>query len=257
VQQIADSASLGRRSEEKNMTPRKLANCLATLLVCGSVVLLGLPTRAHAGTCGTALFSAYDMSGFSCTIDDKTFANFSLVSNATGTALAIPATGITVVPVISGNEEGFQFDAAWTAGSNSTSDSTIGFSVANSSGAATIEDASLVQSSGGFTGTGSATVSEGLSLTQPPCSKPFTNLFTVDTSGTTVLGDQTMFTPTGLVTACKDLTVAGGTSGTASLSVIEDTFSQVVPEPSTLILFGIGLVGFCFWMRRKPEIDMS
>jgi hypothetical protein len=46
------------------------------------------------------------------------------------------------------------------------------------------------------------------------------------------------------VEVSKDISVTGGTTGSARLSVVQDTFSEV-PEPGTLVLFG---AGFWAWL---------
>jgi len=51
----------------------------------------------------------------------------------------------------------------------------------------------------------------------------------------------------------KDVTVAGGgaANGFAGISIIQQTYSQV-PEPSTLLLVGLGLLGVVA-VKRKPK----
>jgi hypothetical protein len=117
--------------------------------------------------------------------------------------------------------------------------------VSVTSGAAIIKDASLVQSASGFTGTGDATITETLG--------GITSITTVNTQGTTILSANTNFTPTGSIGVVKDIGVSGGTNGTASISAIQDTFSQVVPLPATFVLFGTGLAGLGLVRRRRKN----
>jgi hypothetical protein len=172
-----------------------------------------------------------------CTIGDKLFNDFSFTASQGGGAVAPGAAGITVTPVL-GTEIGLQFNSLWAAGSGAFVDTTIDFDVAViGGGAMLIDDASTVQSSGGFTGTGAATVSEGL-CGPTPCSITTMNTFTINTAGTTKLSDHIVFTSRGSVHAVKDIGVSGGVSGSGTLSQVVDTFSQVVPEPTSILLLG-------------------
>src|ERR1051326_3647234 len=198
-----------------------------------------LQTAAWGAACVTGTIATYEALGSAgCNIGDKTFSDFTFVSSASGGATAPTAAGVTVTPVTIGGEIGLQFNALWTAGSNQTADTTIGFDVAVTGGGAfLIDDASTVQSSSGFTGTGSASVTEGI-CGPVPCS-PTTSTTTINTAGTTQLSDHIVFSPTGSVHAVKDIGVSGGTAGTASISQVIDTFSQTaVPEPASILLLG-------------------
>jgi len=75
---------------------------------------------------------------------------------------------------------------------------------------------------------------------------------TLNTSSATTSFDHGVYTPTGLVSASKDLNVRGNNGGTASISGVTDLFSQTaVPEPASMLLMGSGLTILGGWFRRK------
>lgn len=202
--------------------------------------------------------SAFLASGYSCQVGDKIFSNFSYVSSAFGGALAVPAAGVTVDtlgPVGSGasvlsNDIGLQFNAGWNALAGQTSDSDIGFTVTVLGGAISIEDFGLAQVSGVLPNGSASVVENGCG--PAPCTPSELAVMTFDYGGSnTQRVSDTMFAPLGSVTVSKDISVTGGTTGSAHLSLVSDTFSQV-PEPFSMGLIGGGfaLLGVARLRRR-------
>jgi hypothetical protein len=193
------------------------------------------------------------VSAGSCTIGDKTFSGFVYTPNAGGGAVAIGATSITVDTIgpastgatITGPDIGLQFSAAWSVGAGQNLDSLIQFTLSVTGGAAIIKDAGLVQLGTGASGTGIAQVAENLGNGS--------NLLTFVNApaGTSKTVDTVNFSPTGSFSVVKDISVNGGTNGTAAISLVNDTFSQIVPLPATFALFGTGLVGLGLLRRRR------
>src|ERR1017187_8740710 len=225
-----------------------------SLLLC---VLLGTSAIAMASiACPVSTYDNYLASGFSCTIDDKTFSNWSYASSASGGAALIPPSGVAVVPVTTLHNPGFLFSSGFGVISNQIQDEFFDFTVRVNPGGNAIDDITLLQLGSGFTGTGSASIAEtvclGDTFADGCLHGTVASLLTVDNSTLVKLSDHITFAPVRVIDVVKDLELFGGPSGSAFVSGVENQFSEVVtPEPSTLILLGTGALGLAGILRRK------
>ena len=224
-----------------------------SLLLC---VLLGTSAIAMASVaCPVSTYDNY-LGGFSCTIDDKTFSNFSYASSASGGAALIPPSGVAVVPITTPHNPGFLFTSGFGVISNQTQDEFFGFTVRVNSGGNAIDDITLLQLGSGFTGTGSASIAEtvclGDTFADGCLHGTIASLLTVDNSTLVKLSDHITFAPVRVIDVVKDLELFGGPSGSAFVSGVENQFSEV-PEPSTLLMLGTGIVGLTGILRRKQN----
>lgn len=193
-------------------------------------LLLALPSRSWAGIiCPTDMLATYTTPGFSCTILDKTFSAFSYAGTASGTAVAIAASAVAVVPIELGGEIGFEFDAGWSVGPGNSQDSAIGYTV-TAADPYSIVDAVLSMSGASFTNDGVAAVAENLSDTLT--GTLVANLSVATDSSGTVLSQSATFAAVSSLKILQDISVLGGSTGTAAVSAVTNLFSQATPTPT-------------------------
>jgi hypothetical protein len=140
-------------SEEAVMNKRRALVGVAAALITKS--FLGAPDIAAAATCGTTTLNNWLVTGFSCTVGDKTFSNFSY--NPDG--LNVPAMNVGVGPDTLTGLPGLVFNADWTNTSTANEDAFIQFTV--TAPAAIINDFHLALD--GLSGP----VTDGATLTLP------------------------------------------------------------------------------------------
>jgi len=211
-----------------------------TLLLISFVFGLGSSAWAiPISPCASGTLADYDVSGFSCTIGDLTFSDFSYIPSASGGALAPDASGVSVTPITTG-EIGLEFNAAWLVIDGQTIDAPITYDVTSTS--ADISDLTL-EMVGTATAPGAASVAETAS-----------NGENLGVTPSDFMQTKT-FSPVDALTLRKDIGVSGGAlgdGGSAHISYVYNLFSETstVPEPSMLLLCG-GLLAFLPIARRK------
>ncbi|MFZ0311544.1 MAG: PEP-CTERM sorting domain-containing protein [Candidatus Korobacteraceae bacterium] len=226
---------------------------IAAVLV---VVLVGA-LAGYAQTCTQTTLNNYLGNNFQCSIQDQTYSSWNYTSESTPSGFAPPASGVTVTPIDTPQNPGFQFTAGWYASTSSgvlSMDSTFEWTAMSQS---PITDLSLSIAGVGFSGTGSINLDETacLGAVLPACSGgTIVQLSVFDNSTGSQLFDEVNFAGVNEVSVEKDLLITAGTNGSAEVSVITDQFSEgssTVPEPGTLGMMGAGIVAIAGFARRK------
>ena len=195
-----------------------------------------------------------------CMVGDKLFYNFNYSGTSSGATAPTSAQVNVVGDGSNPNEPGLIFSSSgWTVNGTATAanplyiDSNINFTVAVIGLLPLITDASL-DFAGQFavTGQGVSDIGETVTLGGGPS----TIGLGVD-SNAGPFTDVKTFAPVSFVRVSKDLIVtvprslAGPTTGSASITQFREGFSEIAPEPVSLIMFGSGLVGIAILGRRR------
>jgi hypothetical protein len=209
-------------------------------------IFVATAVSASATTCASAPLSTYDASGFTCTLGDLTLSNFIYTPVSFGGAVVPPDSSVDVTPVTSGMETGLDFAATspWSVDPGQLDQSSLTYNVVTSN-VGGLTDIYLAMA-GGFTGNGSASVTEDTGSA---------GVFTELASGTTITSDSATFTPTGTLTVKNGINLVGGSGGSsAEVGGFLNLFSQApmstVPEPS-LTLLCLCVLGIVPLARRK------
>jgi hypothetical protein len=181
------------------------------------------------------------------TVDDKIFSNFTGSINGSGTFTPTATSQITVTGTTIGGNEALVFTGGFFAGANSSADVAITYTVTATAGL--ISDIHL-SANLQAEGTGFASVDEEARNT-------LTNVLQCEASiSTTTTSDDSciLLTPVATSRITKDVFLIGGTDGLARMSIIDQIITQVpgkIPEPASMLLFGLGLAGLGFWGRKR------
>lgn len=200
-------------------------------------------------TCATGTLDSYlSLASSGCSVGSLVFSNFTFGASAAGTGAILPAaSGITVTPESSANNYGFVFDAALSPNAGQSQDVTIDYVVRVMSGAASITDSAL---SAEVNGSASATVTECLGGLLPACAGGTSTPLTVNASQLTASN-----TFAGVSTVGVGTDVSANANATISGENVEFSTDgpggSTTPEPASLLLFGSGIVGIAFLIRRR------
>jgi len=207
-----------------------------------SAIIFASP-QAQAAACTSGTWASY-LGLASCTIGNLQFSDFSFLA---GGNTGVTAAQIGVAPITTSGDEGFEFNPAFNVTGTQISDAKLDFKVTALSG--TISDLSIFFN-GAFSGTGSTSFSETY------CTTSFTtgcNVFQV-TNPPTDLSKTIDIAPVTALFITKDINASGGGTGQASVSDVKNQFSQHVPEPASLAIFGTALAGLgLVGLRRRRK----
>ena len=207
-----------------------------SILVAAAGCLLPLAIQAAPVTSNPSLsINGLNFSGFTCSIAKSgIFADPDHCRDINVNTITIPGNGIEI-------------SSGFTAAAFSFDDAVIGYHVSSASGINSVG----LDFNGTFLGLAISSVTETVysgenrvGMAKVSCS-PFgcneTDNIVLDGSYDDLY-------------IRKDINVSG-TFGVAQISTIDQTFGTDAPEPASLALFGSGLLGAAFWLRRRVKLD--
>jgi len=190
--------------------------------------------------------SSYLATSLACVSGSLIFSDFGYQ----GTGQVSSPSSVSITPLNSPDDEGFQFAGGWSVqsqnGVSSSEDSQISYTVQHPGG---LIDSLSLSFSSAVTGTGSASVTEQFCLGAPVNSCPQATEGSVAvTNPGSGFSDRAFFAGVESVGILDSVTVTSGMSGTARISNFSNTFSS--PEPLSFVLLGSGLLGIGLTRRR-------
>lgn len=225
-------------------------------LLCG--LILSLCTFSFSSpipaACVSGALSSYESLGVTgCTVGNLVFSNFTFGSSAAGAGAILPVdTGISVTPVSSTNNAGFIFDAALSPTSGQSLDVTIDYVVRVLTGSSITDSALSVEAHGNA----SADMTECLGGLLPACTGGKSVGLMASSSDLAV---SNTFGAVSTVGAGLDInaTNGGAISGEqVQFSTDGSSGGSTAPEPASLMLFGTGVLGVAFLLRKKIHLPL-
>src|SRR5579863_5182596 len=219
----------------------KLSLFASSLLFTAS--LAAAPVTCSVGTAATYTSTVNAAGG--CTEDGLLFSNFNYIPTSSGTAVALPASGLAIAPLLNaaGNGFGFQIAGGFAAATGGVADGILQYEVSTLNNSATLDGLSLTFN-GTFTGSGVANTSEnycpgGTSVPPTTCSGGLQNIFVQSSQGVNKLSASATYLPVSSITVSKDIQVNGSTvaASSATISSVTNQFQTsttgTVPEPAS------------------------
>jgi len=175
-------------------------------------------------------------------LEPDTFSNFTYGTSPTGSPPAASAVNVSAFGPV-GNESGITFGAPFAAPAGMTVDYQISYIVTAPKGSL-ISDALLSVTPNLPPGT-TGTISIGETLTNVSNGALLGSLQVSQTS----LSDLITFAGANSILVQKDIMLTGGSLGAAVFFINKGFSSNVVPEPASMALLGIGMTGFLAFRR--------
>jgi hypothetical protein len=229
----------------KNNLTQKLATGAAALGVLAGVGLASAPAQA------VSLGSLIPPNNGTITAGDKRFSNFTCVR--TGISGTPPNCDIIdVTPLLVPGDFGLEFSAGFLHSGPNSLDFLIGYDVEATDPNKWISDIQL-SFNGAVTGDGFTNVVETITNLDPTC--PQNTQIQVTNPPESLTARKDLACKAKKVHVTKDILLRGGTTGIATISFIDQRFSQVTertPEPSSVLgLLAFGGLGL--GMLRKKQ----